>query len=638
MCGICGKAGLDNSVGIEENMIRKMCGALRHRGPDDEGIHISQSAKRKAQSVGLGHRRLSIIDLSPAGHQPMSNEDASVWIVMNGEIYNFLELRDALEKKGHIFKSRTDTEVILHLYEDRGIDCLKELRGMFAFAIWDEKMERLFLARDRLGQKPLYYSFREGRLVFASELNALLQDNSIGRDIDLASIDDFLNYQYIPAPHTIFKDVRKLLPAHFLIWQKREIKIERYWRLDYSKKINLNEREYCERTLDLLKESTKIRLISDVPLGAFLSGGIDSSSIVGMMAQFMDRPVKTFSIGFEDRSFDETRYARIVSKWFGTEHKEFIVRPNALEILPDLIRHFGEPYGDSSAIPTYYLSKLTRQDVTVALNGDAGDESLGGYERYLANKIMEQFRIPLSLFTKLFGKLIEKIPESTRKKDRMNRVKRFINGTAISREDRYSRLMAVFNEDERAAIYSDFMKEELKRNHRENIILKEYKNSDIDDLIDSMLFVDLMTYMPGDLLPKADITSMVNSLEARSPFLDYKFLEFSARIPSDLKVRGFTTKYILKKTVKDMLPQEILRREKMGFGVPIGRWFREELKDYAYGILMSDRCLGRNYFKKSGVKNVLDNHVRGRVNNGARIWNLLNLELWHRMFVDGDSL
>jgi asparagine synthase (glutamine-hydrolysing) len=651
MCGICGKIG---NTDIDANLIRRMCGALIHRGPDDEGVEILDSAKYTSSEVekfstqpfgtrsnnikiGLGHRRLSIIDLSPAGHQPMSNEDESIWIVLNGEIYNFPELKELLEKKGHKFKSHSDTEVVLHLYEEKGIECLNDLRGMFAFAVWDSKRQRLFLARDRIGKKPLFYAFRNGTLTFASELNALLKDDDIRREIDFDSVDDFLSYAYIPAPGSIFKNVRKLPPAHFLIWEKGDIKIKKYWELDYSNKINLSEEEYRDRIRESLKESTKIRLISDVPLGAFLSGGIDSSAVVMMMAGLMDKPVKTFSIGFEDKSFDETSYAAQVAEIFGTEHREFTVKPNALEILPELILHFGEPYADPSAIPTYYLSKLTRGEVTVALNGDGGDESFGGYERYVGLKIAGRYNIPFSIIKKLFGGIIKNIPESTRKKDKMNRVKRFFDTVGLGRADRYARLMAVFNSEERNDIYTERVKNELKKNNKKDIILKEYETSNIKDLIDSALFVDLMTYMPGDLLPKVDITSMANSLEARSPFLDHKFLELSARIPSSLKIKGCTTKYILKKAFKDLLPPNILNRGKMGFGVPLGAWFRNELKDYVYDTLMSGKSLGRGYFKKEVIEKLLDDHREGKVNNDKKIWSLLNLELWHRIFIDGEG-
>jgi len=639
MCGICGKISSNGSSNISEGLIQKMCGALKHRGPDNEGIYInSQSAIQSPQiKVGLGHRRLSIIDLSQAGHQPMSNENGKIWIVMNGEIYNFLELRRILEKRGHRFKSRTDTEVILHLYEDKKEDCLKDLRGMFAFAIWDVEKQKLFLARDRLGQKPLLYSFKSNTLVFASELSAILQDAGINRDISLSSIDDFLKYRYIPAPFTIFKDVRKLPPAHFLTLENNKVKIEKYWKLDYSKKIVAHEEEYCERILDLLKESTKIRLVSDVPLGAFLSGGIDSSAIVGTMAQLIDKPVKTFSIGFEEKSFNETPYAKIISKKFGTEHKEFMIKANALEILPELIAHFGEPYGDSSAIPAYYLSMMTREHVTVALNGDAGDESFGGYERYVANRMAEKYKIPLCILKKITDKTIKYASESTHHKDKINRLKRFMNGAVLNKEERYSSFISLFDDERREKIYSDYMKGEIERDIRGNIILNEYRKANVPDLIDSTLFVDLMSYMPGDLLPKVDITSMAHSLEARSPFLDHKFLEFSARIPSSLKIKGITTKYILKKALKGMLPESILKREKMGFGVPVGKWFRDELRDYTYEILLDSKTTKRNYFKKESVKQLLDDHCKGKVNNGARIWSLLNLELWHRMFIDKES-
>jgi len=639
MCGICGKISLGASSDVSENLIRRMCGVLKHRGPDDEGVYIYPSpypSPRRGEGikVGLGHRRLSIIDLSRAGHQPMTNEDETIRIVLNGEIYNFLDLKADLEKKGHKFRSHTDTEVILHLYEERGVDCIKALRGMFAFAIWDEKKEILFLARDRIGKKPLFYSYKNDTLMFASELRALLQNTEISRDIGLASIDDFLNYQYIPAPFTVFKAVMKLPPAHFLKWEKGEIKIERYWEIKYTDKLKLKEEEYCEAILDLLKECTKIRLISDVPLGAFLSGGVDSSAIVAMMAQLMDRPVKTFSIGFERESFNETPYSRVIAERFGTEHREFIIKPNALEVLPELISHFGEPYGDSSAIPTYYLAKMTRQDVTVALNGDAGDESFGGYERYIANKLIQRYQKPVSVFTKLFGKVINNIPETTNKKDTVNRLKRFLNSAGSDENAGYAGLMAIFNERERKGLYSDHIRHEIETNRHKNIISDNLKNSDTADLIDSMLFTDLMTYMPGDLLPKVDITSMANSLEARSPFLDHKFLEFTARIPSGLKIKGFTTKYILRKALKKILPVNILKREKMGFGVPVGEWLKNDLKAYAYEVLLDSKSAKRGYFKTEKVRELLDNHMAEKINNGGKIWVLLNLELWHRMFID----
>ena len=636
MCGICGKISVNGNM--SEELIRKMCGALTHRGPDDEGVYLNNKINGQTPhaEIGLGHRRLSIIDLSPAGHQPMANEDKTVWIVLNGEIYNYSELKGALKAKGHIFRSNTDTEVILHLYEEKGADCVKDLRGMFAFAVWDEKEEKLLLARDRLGKKPVFYSFKGGGLTFASELNALLQDAGISREVDIGSVDDFLGYGYIPAPFTIFNDVKKLPPAHVLIWQKGEIKIERYWRLDYSEKLNLKEEEYCERVLDLLKESVRIRLVSDVPLGAFLSGGIDSSVIVAMMAQVMDRPVKTFSIGFEDKSFDETGFARIIFKKFNTEHREFIVKPNALEVLPELIRHFGEPYGDTSAVPTYYLSKMTRRYVTVALNGDGGDESFAGYERYAAMKMAEQHKFLSSLSGRLLGKIIKNIPESTNKKDNINRLKRFVNSAGMPAKDRYARIMSIFSEEHKACLYSDFLKKESSHKGRPDAIRQEYENLAIKDIVDSVMSVDLATYMPGDLLPKVDIASMSNSLECRSPFLDHKFLEFSAKIPSNLKIKGLATKYILKKSLKNILPDSILKREKMGFGVPVAGWFKNELKGYAYDILLSGRAAGRGYFDKDKIKSILDSHASGKANNGAKIWCLLNLELWHRIFTDNN--
>lgn len=633
MCGICGKISRNDIVTRE--LIGAMNDALRHRGPDDEGVYIGpRSTVRGPQiNVGLGHRRLSIIDLSEAGHQPMCNEDGTIWIVLNGEIYNFAELKEMLEKKGHKFRSRTDTEVILHLYEERGADCVNDLRGMFAFAVWDIKAGRLILARDRLGKKPLYYSYKNGDLVFASELKALLKDVTVGRTIDLASIDDFLAYQYIPAPHTVFKEINKLPPAHILVWENGQARVTRYWRLDYSKKINLREEEYCERVMELLKDSTKLRLTSDVPLGAFLSGGIDSSAIVAVASKIIGKPVKTFSIGFENAGFDERPYAGIIAERFGTEHREFIVQPNALEILPELIAHFGEPYGDSSAIPAYYLSKMTRSAVTVALSGDAGDESFGGYDRYLAVKAAGCFRGPLAVFSRLFKGSIDRLSETTAKKDSANRLKRFLNIVELDGAGAYSRLMSLFDDDERAGLYSGPVADEIRQTKRPGIILEEMRSSGINDVVDSMLYTDLATYMPGDLLPKVDITSMMHALEVRSPFLDHKFLEFSAQIPSRLKIRGLTSKYILKKALRGELPDKIIKRKKEGFGVPVGEWFRNELKSYAYEVLLDNNAVSREYFKIEKIEEMLEGHVSGKINNGARLWCLINLELWHRIFI-----
>ncbi|MCD5401370.1 asparagine synthase (glutamine-hydrolyzing), partial [candidate division NPL-UPA2 bacterium] len=392
MCGICGIVDFKGEP-VAEEVLRRMGEVLRHRGPDDEGMYINakcQMPNAKCQ-IGLGHRRLSIIDLD-TGHQPMSNEDGTVWIVFNGEIYNFQDLRPDLEKKGHKFFSRSDTEVIIHLYEEFGSDCLKFLRGMFALAIWDEKRERLFLARDRVGQKPLCYTESNDQLIFASELKAILQVPDVPREVNLEAVHHYLTYQYVPAPLTMFKGIKKLPPAHFLIWEKGQVRIERYWKLSFRPGIIKSEEDCQERLGALFEEAVKLRLVSDVPLGAFLSGGIDSTAVVGMMSRLSNRAVKTFSIGFKEKAYNELKFARIAAEYFKTEHHEFIVRPEALKILPKLIWHYNEPFADSSAIPTYYVAERTREYVTVVLNGDGGDESFAGYPRYRAVKLAEYYQ------------------------------------------------------------------------------------------------------------------------------------------------------------------------------------------------------------------------------------------------------
>ncbi|MDI6794125.1 MAG: asparagine synthase (glutamine-hydrolyzing) [bacterium] len=653
MCGICGKLNFDGRP-VDEAFIRKMCAVLEHRGPDDEGVYLSesraQSTEHRTQSairnpgypqsgraiqVGLGHRRLSIIDLG-SGHQPMSNEDGSIRIVYNGEVYNFLSLREDLEKKGHRFSTRTDTEAIIHLYEDYGPDCVKYLRGMFAFAVWDSKRQRLVLARDRLGKKPLVYLLTPSSFIFGSEIKAILQDPQVNKEVDLEALHHYLTYGYVPAPFTIFKGIKKLPPAHTLVWEKGRIKIERYWSLDYIPKLQLKEDEYVQRLLELLKESVKLRLISDVPLGAFLSGGVDSSAVVAMMAELSDQPVKTFSIGFEEASFNELKFARIVSDRFGTEHHEFVVKPDALEVLPKLIRHYNEPYADSSAIPTYYVSQMTRQHVTVALNGDGGDEAFAGYERYLANRIAQIYeKIPPFIREKVIFPLVNKLPESTSRKSLFRRIKRFTSAISESPERRYVKWLSIFNNDQKQELYSGGMKERMANLDSVNLLVDVYRKAKTDNFLDSTMFVDCMTYLPDDLLVKVDIASMANSLEARSPFLDHKLVEFAASLPPNLKLKGKTTKYILKKALKKYLPRDILYRDKMGFGVPIGRWFRNELKDYAAEVLLDDRAKSRGYFDPNAVRKILDEHTSGQIDHGYRIWSLLNLELWHRMFIDG---
>ncbi len=629
MCGICGKVyhALDRKV--EESLVKRMSSVLTHRGPDDEGVYIKDN-------VGLAHKRLSIIDITPAGHQPMSNEDGSIWIVFNGEIYNYLDLRENLQKKGHIFSSHTDTETIIHLYEEKGVDCVHDLRGMFAFAIWDENKKRLFLARDRAGKKPLLYVHNREGILFASEIKSLLLDPSVNKHIDHTALHHYLTYQYVPAPLSIFTEIKKLPPAHILIYEKENITIKRYWNLSYQNKLRLPSiKYYGESFMEVFQEAIKVRLRSDVPLGAFLSGGIDSSLVVAVMSKLMDQPVKTFSIGFEEEDYNELKYARIIAERCATDHHEFIVKPDAVDILPKLIWHYNEPFADSSAIPTYYVSKMTRDYVTVALNGDGGDESFAGYERYVADKLANYYKfIPSFLREDIIRKIVDSLPYNPRRRSFLRRLKRFVRGVSEVPERRYVRWICYFDNEMKDDLYTPSFKEKVNDIDSVDLTVEWYKKADGKTFIDQTLFVDAMSYLPEDLLVKVDIASMANSLEARSPFLDHKVMEFAASLPSDLKLRGMETKYLLKHTLSEILPKEILQRRKMGFGVPLDVWFRKDLKEMAYDILLDKKCTERGYFKRETIQSLLDEHVSEQYDHSYRIWALLFLELWHKMFID----
>lgn len=633
MCGICGKLELDPGRPVDEGTIRRMTRVLAHRGPDDEGVYVEGS-------LGLGHRRLSILDLSAAGHQPMSSEDGSRWIVFNGEIYNYLELRADLERRGHRFRSRTDTEVVLKLYELHGPGCVLQLRGMFAFAIWDSPRRRLFLARDRLGKKPLHYSPGPKAFVFASEIKAILQDPDFQRDVDPVAIHHYLTYQCVPAPHSALKRIHKLPPAHYLILENGRIETERYWKLSYLPKIAVrNERQLRDLEMELvqrLEDAVRLRLISDVPLGAFLSGGVDSSAVVALMSRMGTQPVKTFSIGFNEDAYDELSYARIVAERFGTDHTEFRVKPDALEVLPKLVWHYDEPYADASAIPTYYVSKLAREHVTVVLTGDAGDESFAGYDRYVANDFAQrlQWLAPL-LSARAMRRVIETVPHGRSPKNSIWRIKRFLKQLGKPPEHRNLGWLTQFGSAEKKLLCTDEFNAALNGNQSEDLHLSWYREAEAEDFLDRILYADVMTYLPDDLLVKTDIASMANSLEARAPFLDHVFMEFAARIPADLKLRRGQSKYVLKRAFRSILPEQILRRGKMGFSVPIDSWLRHELKEMSNDLLLSPQSLQRGYFRREFLVKMLEEHAAGKWNWHCEIWNLMMLELWHRTFIDG---
>jgi asparagine synthase (glutamine-hydrolysing) len=604
-----------------------MCRRIAHRGPDSEGFFFDDG-------VGLGVRRLSIIDLK-TGDQPIHNEDESVWIVFNGEIYNYQELRRRLEGLGHRFYTASDTETVVHAYEQYGEDCPKVLRGMFAFAIWDREKKQLLLARDRVGKKPLLYAALGGELIFGSEFTALIEHPAVSRDVDYEAIHHYLTFSCVPAPLTAFTAIRKLEPGHVLVWRNGEIKTSRYWEPDYSKKRAISEAEAAEQLLDILREAVRLRMISDVPLGAFLSGGLDSSTVVALMSQLSTQPVKTFSIGFEEEDYSELKHARRIATLFETDHREFVVKPEALEILPTLVEHYGEPYADSSAIPTYYLSKLTREHVTVALNGDGGDECFAGYERYLAMQWAERLPgflwKPTHMAVTAVRRLMVDPPSQRRALDRAERFARAADRPAV---ERYLQWISAIDAELKRELYTEEFLNLTAAQPSEAFVERWLSDSSEVSLVDALVKTDTMTYLPNDLLVKVDIASMANSLEARSPLLDHELIEFAASLPADLKLHGRTLKYIFKRAVKALLPEATLVRRKQGFGVPIGRWLRQEMRGCLHEVLLSDRAARRGLFKPDAVKRLVALHLDGREDLSHQLWTLLMLELWFRAFVD----
>jgi asparagine synthase (glutamine-hydrolysing) len=630
MCGITGAVWTDPAKALEPETLQRMIAVLRHRGPDDQGQYVAEG--RREPGVALGHRRLAILDLA-GGRQPMSNEDGTVWIVFNGEIYNFRSLRKRLEGAGHRFHTQSDTEVVVHLYEEEGPACLGFLNGMFALALWDARQQQLLLARDRLGKKPLVYRAEPGRLLFASELKALLEAPGVPREISPQAIDAYLTYQYVPHPQTIFRGIHKLPPAHYALYREGRLVVQRYWGLDFNREAELPPREYAQRLRSLLRSAVELRLQSEVPLGAFLSGGVDSSIVVGLMRELTDQPVRTFSIGFSVPEYDETRYARLVARRFQTRHEEFRVEPQAVEILPRLIWHYDEPFADASAVPTWYVAQLTRQHVTVALTGDGGDELFAGYPRYLAAWLAGQFdRLPGVLRRLAAGRFWQHLPSSSRQKSLLRRWKRFVEVLGDSPSGRYLDWIAIFNESRRAALYSDDFLASLPNADPRQFVADALAAARRRDPVTATSLADLVTYLPCDLLAKVDIASMAHGLECRQPFLDYRVVELAAGMPVGLKFHHGRGKRILREAFADLLPPPIRRRRKMGFGVPLDHWFRNELKAYARDVLLDPQTLGRGYFRAEAVRRLWDDHQQGRFDHSARLWALLVLELWHRQW------
>ncbi len=628
MCGIAGYVDLNNDALARDEraqVLERMCRVIRHRGPDDQGTLVTEG-------VALGMRRLAIIDLA-GGHQPMSGEGGAVTVVFNGEIYNYRELQPALEKRGHVFRTSSDTETIVHAYEEKGAACLKDLRGMFAFAVWDARHRELFIARDRVGKKPLFYTLTpRGTLVFGSELKSLLEHPEVGREVDPEALDAYLAFGYVPDPLSIFGGVRKLPPGHHLTFKDGRVHIERYWDFEYEIAEERREEEYIEELRALLDESVRLRLIADVPLGAFLSGGVDSSAVVALMARNSSRPVKTFSIGFREDTYDELQYARLTAKAFGTEHHEFIVTPEVCRVVDELAWHLDEPFADSSAIPTYAVSKLAREHVTVALSGDGGDELFAGYTRYAIERGRAGFaRVPRLVREGLMRPLSRRLPHGAWGRN-------FLHNVSLDPVSRYLDSISFMAGLDKLSLYTDDFRSRLNGADAPAALFREHAaRVRTGDPLDTLLYLDSKTYLPGDILTKVDRMSMAVSLEARVPLLDHKLIEFVTRIPASLKMRGVETKHIFKRAVRGLVPDEILDRPKQGFGLPIQKWINQELRDYIRDILFSQRARERGYFKQSHIELLYAEHDRGRRDNTGHLWTLFMLELWHRTFADTAS-
>lgn len=623
MCGIAGAVSATRESDITEALVRHMCDQIIYRGPDDEGLYIADGA-------GLGMRRLSIIDLS-GGHQPVFNEDRSAWVVFNGEIYNFPELRPELEKRGHHFYTRTDTEVIIHLYEEMGAECVQKLRGMFSLAIYDRTKRKLVLARDRLGKKPLHYALVKDKLYFGSEIKSILAVAPELAEVNAQGLLEYLYYGYVPDPLTAFTGIQKLAPGHLLEFEKGKIQIRQYWDLPrYNTHVPKSEEECVEELEHRLLEATRIRLISDVPLGAFLSGGTDSSTIVALMARASSAPVKTFSIGFTKNDFNEAEYARIVARKFGTDHHEMILEPDVVETVEHLTSSLEEPFGDSSMLPTYYVSRMARQHVTVALSGDGGDEIFAGYDRYRIHSNRRFFEYFPDWGRKFFrDQIFPLLPKGMQGRG-------FSYNVSLPWRERYVDGLSFVPAFERTApLLSDDFRQILRRSDDpQNVLLRYFAKAPARDPVSELLYVDTKTYLAGDILTKVDRMSMLNSLEVRAPMLDHEFIEWVTGLPPEWKLRGSSQKYILRKLAERVgVPGAALNRPKQGFSLPLVHWMRNELKDMLM-ILLEPRSLQRGYFEADGIRKLMNDHLYTGRDLTGRIWRLLMFELWHRNFLE----
>ena len=633
MCGICGVYGLD-----DKKLVKEMTDIIAHRGPDDHGYFFDEK-------VGLGHRRLSIIDLS-GGKQPIFNEDRSICIVFNGEIYNFKEIREQLEKKGHRFSTNTDTEVIIHNYEEKGVKCVEDFNGFFAFAIWDSEKKQLFIARDRAGIKPVYYTVVEGILLFSSEIKSLLLHHQVKREVNLRSLDRYLTYRYVPGRETMFEGIYKLRPGEYITASSEDIKIDSYWRFQINEKSNKNENFYAEKLRELFEDSVKKRMISDVPIGAYLSGGIDSSSIVHFMTKHSETTVKTFCLGFEDveKGIDETTQARQVADLYGTDHHEIVIGKNKSKLLPKIIWHLDDPLGDTAIIANYLMAESVRKHITVVLSGEGADELFGGYMQHkyllLASKIkriVPKFAtqnvlpavlktVPKSVIDKFFH-----YPASIGQEGKRRSIKLLSN--LHDETVTYTSLISTFGEDDKKDLYSSEFEREIPTKSVRQEINKSFSNNNNQNVFNKAITYEFNNWLPDDILFKLDKISMAKSLEGRVPFLDHRVIEFSAKMPWRIKIKDGNEKYILRKAMQTVLPKAVYRRKKHAFYMPITSWFGRELRDLAKNLLDSDQIKKRGYFRPSEVRKIVSGH-RKEFLHEKQFMSLLILEMWHRIFID----
>jgi asparagine synthase (glutamine-hydrolysing) len=622
MCGITGIYLKEGNV--DARLLKRMTDTMKSRGPDDEGYFVRDN-------IGLGMRRLSIIDLK-TGNQPMKNEDGSVWVIFNGEIYNFKEIRERLQEKNHEFATNSDTEVLVHLYEEYGEDMVQHLNGMFAFAIWDEKKKILLLVRDRLGIKPLYYYHDKTKFVFASEIKSIIEDRTIKREVNLEALHYYMGYEYIPAPLTMYKGIDKLEAGHMLIVKENEVKIRQYWDVTFKPE-EKDENYFIEKLIELLKDSVKKRLVSDVPLGVFLSGGVDSSLLVALMSEVTKEKIKTFSIGFEEQSYNELEEARLIAKKYKTDHHERILKPDILELIDKVRSYLDEPYADTSAVPVFLISNMTRESVKVALSGDGGDELFAGYDRYIASRLD-------TLYSKLPAIVRERILAASKalrpkpqKKGMINIAKRFLEGSALPERGQHMRWQYFLQRGEESNLYSKYAIEHIENFDNFRLIDKFYSHLKTDDKLAKEQYVDLRTYLADAMLVKIDRMSMANSLEVRVPYLDHRLVEFAFTIPSNLKMKGFTLKYILKKAAQKYLPQEILKKQKQGFSIPVKNWIKNEIKEYAKEILLGEHE-GLKWFNQRYIQTMFIEHTREKRDNSHKLWAIMIFVLWHKKYIE----